>query len=337
VRAYLDTSLARDLLLAAVFAALAFLTKYAGAATVAAVVFAVVCFQKRTWRRKLRDALVVGLGGSLPGLLWGLRSFLLTDTLNNRTLGFHLPVMGNLVEAFYTLYGWYIPEPFLVGNEKWFVLSTGALILVVLATLTYRRQLKTLVSETPRLVWLNMAFIFFYIAVVFFSKTFIDPKIGMSNRMFVPILPASLLLVFGGMHALWITKKRWLRSLMALVGVYLIVLSLAYTRVRLPELHQRGLGLARRGVNNSEAIQILEDQAGERMIYSNYTYAVYLRTGYAGYKLGDFDPADVPPEGALLAVFHQWTPGEHPLVDEYSKHIQLLEDDPIAAVYLYKP
>ncbi|MBN2500921.1 MAG: glycosyltransferase family 39 protein [Anaerolineales bacterium] len=334
---YLDASRNRDLWIAALFSALAFLTKYAGAATGAAIIAGLLVSRKFTWRRKLREGLIVGLIGFLPGLLWAYRSYLLTDTLNNRSLGFHPPVMGNLVEAFYTFYGWYIPKPFLVGNEKWFVLGTIGAVLAVIGVLIYRRRLRDLISTTPTLVWLSMAFIFSYIAVIFFSKTFIDPNIGMSNRMFVPVLPATMLMVLGGMHALWYQDKRWLRTLMVVLGVYLVVLAIAYTRVRLPELHERGLGLARRGVNNSEAIQILENEAADTPIYSNYTYAVYLRTGQAGYKLGSFDPDNVPSKGALLVVFRQWTAEEHPLVKEYKDHIELLIDDPIAAVYLYKP
>ncbi len=334
---YLDASRNRDLWLAALFSALAFLTKYAGAAIGATIIAGLLVSKKFTWRKKLRDVLIVGLLGFLPGLLWAGRSYLLTDTLNNRSLGFHPPVMGNLVEAFYTFYGWYIPKPFLVGYEKWFVLATVGAFLAVIGSLIYRRRLQNLISATPTLAWLSLAFMFFYIVVVFFSKTFIDPNIGMSDRMFVPVLPALMLMVLGSMHALWQLDKRWLHILIVVLGVYLIVLAIAYTRVRLPELHERGLGLARRGVNNSEAIQILENEAGDKPIYSNYTYAVYLRTGQAGYKLGSFDPDDVPPEGALLAVFRQWTSKEHPLVKEYEEHIELLVDDPIAAVYLYKP
>jgi len=175
-----------------------------------------------------------------------------------------------------------------------------------------------------------------YILVVMAAKTFFDPKIGMSDRMFAPVLLSSLVLVITGMHSVWNLKSKWMQAMVITASAYLLVFSAVGSSFKVPDLHDNGLGLSRKEIQNSAAIQLLEELADEKTIYNNYSFALYLLTGQVGFKFDRLPNQNIPADGVILAIFKSKTTQQHAIVERYSENLELLEDDMIASVYLFK-
>ncbi len=78
------------ILWAALFAALAFLTRYIGIALIAAGVCGLLLFSAYNWRLRFRKAAVFGVIGITPTLLWLVYNLSVTGKLANRSLALHL-------------------------------------------------------------------------------------------------------------------------------------------------------------------------------------------------------------------------------------------------------
>ncbi|HEX5837382.1 MAG TPA: glycosyltransferase family 39 protein, partial [Anaerolineales bacterium] len=131
---YFEELQAAWLVFSALAVSLAFLTRYVGLSLVVSIVV-ILLLNRLEMKQKLRDSLSFCLIAILPAALWTLRGYLLTQTLNDRTIGLHPLTIRNVVNAIDVLYGWLVPVSFVQGREKIFLLLTAAALTAVILLL----------------------------------------------------------------------------------------------------------------------------------------------------------------------------------------------------------
>ena len=332
-----------DLVYASIFACCAFLSKYAGVAVVATVGAVVLLVGKSKFKERItRTALALGIG-LLPGIGWAVRNYMLTDTLNHRTLGYYPVVIKNFVSTYYTVYSWFIPQKILKYNEKLLFLSSLAVIGVVLGFLLYDHYRETknksfinALSAINPLVVTYAVFGIFFLMVVYGSKMFVDPNIGFSDRMLAPLLLSLVVIIASVSNELWKNRRKIFKGF-AVLGTLSV---LAYASIgagrKIPQVHKNGEGLSRRGMQNAKSIKLIREMTGEEIIYTDYPIGMYLLTKQTGYRFSQFDQLEVPPEGVIFASFRVTGFGSEYIV-YYAEGLTLLVEDKIADVYRYLP
>ena len=332
------------LIITGIILGLAFLTKYAGAANVGAVLLTILILKNKEFKQKLKEVAVVVFISMFPMVLWTVRNYTLTETFNARGIGYHPMGIGNFVQAFQTFFSWYFPEFLLLESKKLALAFLVAIVLIAIIVLTvyYGKNYKAELLGRVRKMHFNAltftyaSYTLVYILVIMIAKTFFDPKIGMSDRMFSPVLLSSLVLVVTGLSDAWSRKSRWMQAMVISVSTYLIVLSIVGSLYRVPDFHENGLGLNRKEIQNSVALRLLDELADEKPIYNNYSFALYLRTGQAGFKLNRLRNQNITTNSVILVIYKSKSPEPHAIVERLSENLELLEDDEIASVYLYK-
>lgn len=86
---YIDRPRPTVLLAASVATAMAFLTRYTGAAVVATGVVALLWLGRGSWRQRLYASSVFAAVAGAPGVLWMLRNWVMTGNLASREIAFH--------------------------------------------------------------------------------------------------------------------------------------------------------------------------------------------------------------------------------------------------------
>lgn len=334
---YLEEGRWWQLVLAALLFSAGFLTKYVGAAGVGATALYLLLRKGSGWRKRLGEQLVVWGIGLVPSAIWAWRNFQISETLNNRNLGFHPPAKGNFISMFHTLASWLLPEGFIYGHERGLAVAAAVVLVGVVAWgISHHKKLKSspgLFLETG-LFLLSLALA--YLFVVFFSKTFVDDGIGMTTRMFAPLLPLGILLGVITLNMFWQTEPQRLnRMLVLLVSGLMLVSFAAGTALKMPSWRNNGLGLARPGILDSPALEILKsEELRGQLIYSNNPYALYLLTGDIGYRIKDF-PSDISTlEGKPIWVVN-FAEGGQSFMNNHADELQVIEEDSSLSLSVY--
>ena len=345
---YLEKQNLSFLIIASFAFGYAFLTRYAGIANlVTAGIFLLISQRIVSSKRRLTEIVYLGFLTGLPAVSFTLYNYFQTSKINNRELGWYPLNINNLVNAFHVLYGWVLPDVLIVGLEKFHFYLLVTIVLTVILTISiygYKKRgdifyfYKALLYS-PITLQIYFVFFFIYVLVIFASKTFLDPNIGMSDRIFLPVYVAFIVLVTGIGGELWrTTLKAGLRILILLPIVYLFLYNFTGSMQSIPLLHDRGLGLDRKVFHNSEAIQELKILAGEKIIFSNYAYALYLQTGQIGYPLGAFDTMNNSNSNkAIVAIFTFRLKQTHPFIEKYKDRLDLIAQDDIVSIFSVKP
>lgn len=185
----------RLLLLAAAACAGAWLTRYAGAAVVAAGALGILLAPSPLPRgRRLGDALLFGAAASLPMALWLLRGALLAGSATNRTLAFHPPGRATLAQGLATATAWVVP-PAVPGRRWLFLALAAALAWGALRLLRREAAAEGGVGEGTRaLPWLLVLHLALYALLLLVSLTWVDASTPLDFRILAPALLSALLL-----------------------------------------------------------------------------------------------------------------------------------------------
>jgi 4-amino-4-deoxy-L-arabinose transferase-like glycosyltransferase len=337
---YFEETKGTWIILAALAASAAFLTRYVGVSLILAMGI-VLLLQGNIGKQKVRDLLFFGAIAVLPMALWSLRGYLLTRTLNDRTLSFHPLTIKNYVSAIDVIYGWFFPRPLVEGAEKIFLALTVAALILVLIWI-WRSQKATTVkwfedfSPEKKISLLHGLYTVLYALVIVASKTWLDADIGLSDRILSPMLVSMLILLVAGLSFLWNNYGK-ARPFVILVALGLMVYYSAGTFVSVQGFHQTGLGIARRGWSRSDVIQSLRSYPDIPM-YTNSNSSLYLWSDRPGYGIPDFEA--LKDKGTdtrvLLVVFHHVPPTGKRL-EALVSGLQLIEEDQVASIYALDP
>jgi hypothetical protein len=214
-------------------AGLAFLTRYAGGALVAAGVIAILVFRRTNFPKRLAAAGGLALAGGIPVLAFIIRNIVVAGAATNRTPTV-IPVSlgGVVLDLKTTLSSWIFPNLYRVlaspVAQDFLALAAVAALtgLVAAAVLVARRARKRGApgaeagSARPVLFALYPPV---YAGYILFSMFFIDPEVPLDYRILAPIFVAGA--VAGLIEMARIARLAWrgpLRSGLALAfGLYL--------------------------------------------------------------------------------------------------------------------
>ena len=340
---YLKEERIANLVYASLFASCAFLAKYAGVAVVLTVGVVLLLVGKSKFRERVTRA-IIALGiGLLPGIGWAVRNYMLTDTLNHRTLGYYPLVIKNFVSTFYTVYSWFIPQKILEYNEKLFFFLSLVVIGIVLGVLLYDHNHETKSksfinawSAINPLVLMYSFFGIFFLMVVYGSKTFVDPNIGFSDRMLAPVLLSLVVIVSCVGNTLWMSKRKIFKAVVVFGALLVLVYTSLGAARKIPQVHKNGEGLSRRGLQNADSIKLIREMTGVETIFTDYPIGMYLLTNQTGYRFSQFNEFKVPPEGVIFVSFRATGFGSE-YIEYYADDLTLLVEDKIADVYRFLP
>ena len=327
------------LILAALTASASFLTRYVGVSLVLSIGI-VLLLSRASIKQRGKGLLLFGGIAVLPMALWSLRGYLLTQTLNDRTLAFHPLTIKNYVAAIDVVYGWFFPRSLVQGAEKIFLaLTAAALILLFLLLWKFRKASSgnfKIFNPERKIALLHGIYIVLYGLIVILSKTWIDPDIGLSDRILSPMLVSMLILLASGLSFLWNNYGK-ARPFVVVAGLALIVYYAAGTFVTVQGFHDTGIGIARRGWQRSSVIQSLRSYADDP-IYTNSNSSLYLWSDRAGYSVPDFELLKEKGTNTrvLLVIFHHVPPTGNRL-DALVSGLKLIEEDKVASIYYLDP
>lgn len=337
---YFEESRILWLVLAGLFVSAAFLTRYVGLSLLISVAV-VLLILRVDIRKRVQDVLLLGTIAILPVVLWTLRGYVLTQTLNDRAIGFYPLTVKNYVSAIDVVYGWLLPLSLVQGEEK-LLLALTAIVLVgtVLLFVKFRKTQITGLTKHPSpqegILLLHILYFVIYGLVILASKAWIDPDIGLSDRILSPMLTSLLILLAVGFSFLWNNFGRT-RPLVVLVALGLIVYYGIGTFITVRTFNESGIGIARRGWNRSEVVQSLRSYPSHTM-YTNSNSSLYLWSERTGYSIPEFEMLKETgtDQEVMLVIFHHVPPSGRRL-NELIDGLELLNEDQVVSVYALSP
>jgi hypothetical protein len=269
------------------FTGMAYLTRYAGLALVAAFIVA-ICILRTSWRKRF-TSIGIFLAGFLPWALgWWIRNLLVAGNATNRALAWHPITAENLQMGRYQVSQFLIPveewrqtlykQPFTI--EAFTILILGAVLVWTLVKswnyISKPRQAAALKSggqESREIISFTVAlFIFAYLASIIASMTLFDAATKFRLRILAP--------VFVGLFILLVYAGIWLRNRNRIVVVILTVILLGFSFykqfITIDQLSRGGLGYASFQWYDSQAMAYLRELPKDVRIYTNEPGAVYL-------------------------------------------------------------
>jgi 4-amino-4-deoxy-L-arabinose transferase-like glycosyltransferase len=272
------------------FAGMAYLTRYAGLALVAAYIVA-ICILRTSWRKRL-TSIGIFLAGFLPWALgWAIRNLLVAGTATNRAFAWHPITAENLQIGRYQVSQFLIPvevwrqtlykQPYVI--EALTALILGAVLVWTLFKawnyISKPRQAAALErggQETREIISFTVAlFIFAYLASIVTTMTLFDAATKFRLRILAPVyVGLFILLVYAGI---------WLRNRNRLVVIILTFVILGFSvykqSITMEQWSRGGLGYASFQWYDSQAMAYLRNLPASVKIYTNEPGAVYLYVG----------------------------------------------------------
>lgn len=287
--AYLEEPRRTRLFVAAGLTALAFLTRYAGAAFVASGVLALLLVGSGSMQRRLRDGAVFAAIAVVPMVIWIARNLAIGSTGTGRQLAYHPIRNSNLEMGLATMGEW-------LG-------ASGPLAWVLAAVIVSGAVYGLLRGDDGRRLEpfpaVLLAFIVVYPSFLAVSLTFFDAHTLLNGRIMTPLLVALLLLVPYAIDraARGIPGRAGGLLFTALaVGLVAITTLGAFRWVRTTAIG--GLeGFTSRKWHDSELIQYLAALPQGVTIYTNGPDALYIHAGRrARYLPARMDPGSNTPK-----------------------------------------
>jgi 4-amino-4-deoxy-L-arabinose transferase-like glycosyltransferase len=336
---YFETRSWRWLMFLGLVVACAFLTRYVGFSLVVACAAIIFFLEGSLWKR-FAETLLFGILSVLPTAIWTARGYLLTRTLNDRLVGFHPLTNNNYANAIDTIFGWFLPAFFLEGKEKLLLILCAVIFIGAIVLLRFNRGVLQEFLNKPvsqlRTIALHVIYTFIFGIMIIVSKTWVDPDIGMSNRILSPMSVSLLILSGVLLQFLWETFKK-ARFVVVAICVWLIAYYGVSTMITIQPFHNNGIGIARKGWYHSEVIQSLQSYS-QYSIYTNSNSSLYLWTGRSGYELSEFRA--LKEQGTnrevLLVIFHQVPPTGQTL-DKLVSGLKLVNEDRLISIYSFGP
>jgi hypothetical protein len=318
------------------------LARYIGVANILTILVALLLLTKG-FSRKLRDMATIFFLGVFPISIWTLRNYLLVEKINNRLIGFHPPVLKNYLAIFNGFFTWFLPEKYIFGYEKALVslsLLFGIAALLFFAVYINRKygslnSIPNRILRLPPLIFLFGSYIFIYIAVLLIAKTFFEPNIGFEDRIITPILLSILFLFTTLLYYLWNSRITLIKVFVIIALIYVPMFSFAQSAATIRDYHQNGIGLARREMRTSKALDKLRELANSNTVYNNNFYASYFYSGQVGYRLNHFSPVHDEKDQAVFAIYS--SSAEDTFIHKYGDQLELIASDPVVSIYRFKP
>lgn len=294
------------LLAAAVLCGLAFLTRYSGAALLAAGALALVLLGRgddrrirlRLGRQEFGEAVFFGIIAALPTLIWMIIGYAITGTISSRSgqppsaYWQRFLETGPALQEIYLF--WLVPDsvsarlPGILQAAAWIV---PLVLLVVLAWLLSGRAKFADRPTGPtslRLAALFGLFVLVYLIVLTLVQVFTYPPVTLASRMLAPAHLAVLVLLFALLHLA--LDLLWGNSRLALALVYLVFAGLVGSYALRSALiardyHASGIGYNALAWRNSTAVSLAGKLPKTVPLISNETTALMFLADRPAYAL----------------------------------------------------
>jgi 4-amino-4-deoxy-L-arabinose transferase-like glycosyltransferase len=283
----------RLLVIAAVLACLAFLTRYAGAAFYLSGGLIILFFSRsQPWRQRLSH-LGLFFAVSIPGaLLLVLRNRIAGGTLANRQLLWHPPAVDKLLEGTHNLWGFFLPSLPPGWNEPAITVMLLAVLFVLLWVFVW--QTRRPFADCPCPSFQSTALVAIhgsiYLVVVILTMVFFDASTVFETRILAPFGLCFLIGGVGLLAELRLCLSERLQVVPLLGGAALMCLLLVSGADLVRTSRWDGLGFSAAYWRNSDTFQALE-ALPEVNIYSTRPMGIYLLSG----RPATFIPDDYNP------------------------------------------
>jgi len=289
----LDSPETRLLLIAAMLAGLAFLTRYAGAALVATGMLGLFLFSPMPINRRFYRACWFGAVSLIPIGLWLLRNTLMIGTAAGRQFIFHVPGKAHVSQALTTLASWFlIPDT----ARTWIkVMVVLVVVLGLLAAIFFGRErlsanhsLRGRFSAIPGVIKLLGLFMLVYAGFLVFSISFIDANTPLDGRILSPVFVFGLILA--GYAAIEVSHhsfmwKRWIKLIVGIAALSFCILYLWRGANLLLRSYDAGIGYNSVSWHHSETLSGLTKIPKGIAIYTNIPDGVFFLTNQSVYGL----------------------------------------------------
>lgn len=268
---YLETPRRSSLVLAAVFTALAFLTRYIGASLALAGAAAVFLFSKNPVLQRIRHAALFGAISVFPMVLWMIRNRLAAGTATNRALIIH-PVTGGQVEGMLATLG-AVMAPGWTPNPVQAGIYLAALCLLGAAFRLKYRKIQAdgyFASDLSAFPAAASVFLLCYLVLLTASISFFDAHTPMDVRILSPVYVFGLCVLV----CLALQTRRAFRRPFYALGVVAVVLGFSVAQVfilktDLRALYENGSFFASKRWQVSELMAGVKALPRKTLIYSN--------------------------------------------------------------------
>ena len=287
------------LILSAIFAAMSFGTRYAGASLVLTCgLLLMFGHPRRTWVQPFVDAFIHGAISCFLMFAFLARNAASTRDADGHAFAVHLPNRSDLKNSLITVAGWFFPAwPSDATPVILIVAMMGLGLLVAVAVLGFllvsarrgRAMMKaehaiepaaTTAPATAPGAGMRRAIVWFlpiYIGFVLVSVSFFDAHVPLDRRILSPVHVALIVLVAVAVATSPAWSARTRRT-----GVIIIALLIAFHGVRAVQWAaaaptSRHLGYANREWRSSPTMAAVEKLPNDLTIFSNGVDAIYLR------------------------------------------------------------
>lgn len=295
---YLESGSRRSLLLAAMLAGLAYLTRYAGLFLIGGEVVAIALLSSRPARGRVLDAIIYLVVCCVFVIPWMARNEFVGGASTARIvspapISLHLAILvGDIISY------WFLPERIpLVWR-----LSAVLVILFSLAVL-WLRPARTSpsggsASRQKAGILAPPLLIAAYLVGLLVSRAFFVPRISLDDRILSPIHVLALVCVLGAAGEV-ISQRSAKDRVTRVLAIAVFLLAISYVlrgTIRSLELQADGQGYASRAWRASPLMNALNLLPEETPIYTNEVEALYLLADRRAYRL----PTGCPPYDALF-------------------------------------
>ena len=353
----------RFLVMAAMLAGLASLTRYVGVALTAAGLLGIALLGARAFRQRLRDSLIFGGLSLLPLFWWLARNRSLGGTSVNRELGYH-PLDPDLLRLFMAdLSSWLVPHQFPLPTIVRAVLATAIVIGLLTGLLVpLRRQwlrwnrtrFEILGPDGKKLAavpWLLGVYCAGSLLLIWVNSTLLDAATTSAapTRYLAPVFVPALILFTTISTYLLKASSVARRSLLVVTGYALLLVGFyAYNSLPMVQDPLSRLGYTGRKLLWPELVAALAALPIESPIASNNPELIYVLLGRPAYARPiHYDPyqadyrddyelqfaqlEDQLGRSGVFVIFDELESDDQAVIERLD--LELIEEFPTARIY----
>jgi hypothetical protein len=283
---HLDAPARRWLIVAALSAGAAFMTRYAGLALVAAGSLALLLWRSGAWRRRLMDGVLFGAGACLPMALWMGRNLAVGGTGANRAFSPRPVGAAQWLQGWHSLSAWLLPAGISHGLSY---VAVAALIAgaATCAVLVARNRTDPAREQGPqpaplaRLLPLMLLLMAMHACVLLGAMVLTSSPPDLGTRFLAPAFPAFLVVVVCAVHDQLRAARRPAAAVavLALVCAVFVGTNLFYTARWARRSQLGGVGLLGPSWRASDLVARVAALPPGVPVYSNRGEAIYILTG----------------------------------------------------------
>jgi 4-amino-4-deoxy-L-arabinose transferase-like glycosyltransferase len=271
-------------------AAAAMLTRYAGAAIIAAVCLWMLLLPGASTTR-LRRAVTAALPAIVLVGSWMVHVHLTSGVANIRTIATYGGFFDTVRMGFDTIVAWIVPlmsDQTLPGRE-WIALA-GVIALAFVVGSGYRAARGSIAGIA---IAAGLTTAASYVGVLVASRLIADPNIPFDNRLLSPLFVLVAIIVAIATHEWWLRHRLPARVVCAVLVLAWFAASVTVTQDEVSWALENGQDFAQAEWSNSPLLAWVQSNAAHKPLYTNWPAAVFFHLHRTAHELPGDSTADV--------------------------------------------